>query len=194
MNSNEAQSRKPFDKWNGLALHSQFVYNDNSSKKLCTVTYDVTISATGGNIMLTIRCVEPEDKSFWFTLDKHISEKEFFRKVRDKTGYVLLQDTEPIGLLRYNLFWDNTPFCNLLYIAPAHQKKGLGKKLMLYWEDEMRALGYEWIMTSTQADEDAQHFYRKMGYQDAGALIINIPPAAQPAELFFIKAIETRQS
>ena len=106
MNSNEAQSRKPFDKWNGLALHSQFVYNGNSSKKLCTVTYDVTISATGGNIMLTIRCVEPEDKSFWFTLDKHISEKEFFRKVRDKTGYVLLQDTEPIGLLRYNLFWD----------------------------------------------------------------------------------------
>ncbi len=139
--------------------------------------------------MLTIRYVEPGDKSFWFTLDRHISETELDRKIRDKMGYVLLEDNAPVGLLRYNLFWDNTPFCNLLYIAPSHQHRGLGRKLMLHWEKEMKELGYEWIMVSTQADEDAQHFYRKMGYQDAGALVINIPQAAQPMELFFIKGL-----
>ncbi len=139
--------------------------------------------------MLTIRYAEPDDKAFWLTLDKHISDTELDRKIRDRMGYVLLQDDIPAGLLRYNLFWDNTPFCNLLYIAPAYQRRGFGKKLMLHWEKEMKELGYELLMVSTQADEDAQHFYRKIGYQDAGALVINISSAAQPMELFFIKAL-----
>ena len=139
--------------------------------------------------MLTIRHAVPEDKSFWFTLDKHISEREFNRKVRDKMGYVLLQDNTPVGLLRYGLFWDNTPFCNLLYIDPRCQRKGFGKMLMAHWEGEMKALGYSLVMVSTQSDEKAQHFYRKAGYQDAGSLVINIAGAAQPMELFFIKAV-----
>ena len=139
--------------------------------------------------MLTIRYAEPDDKAFWFTLDKHISNTELDRKIRDKMAYVLLEDNMPVGLLRYNLFWDNTPFCNLLYIAPSHQHKGLGRKLMLHWEKEMKEAGYEWVMVSTQADEDAQHFYRKIGYQDAGALVLNIPQAAQPMELFFVKPL-----
>lgn len=139
--------------------------------------------------MLTIRYVEPGDKAFWFTLDKHLSGMEFDRKIRDRMGYVLLEDNVPAGILRYNLLWDNTPFCNLLYIAPAHQHKGFGKALMLHWEEEMKRAGYEWVMVSTQSDEDAQHFYRKIGYQDAGALVISIPCAAQPMELFFTKTL-----
>lgn len=139
--------------------------------------------------MLTIRYVEPGDKDFWFTLDKHLSGMEFDRKIRDKMGYVLLEDNIPAGILRYNLFWDNTPFCNLLYIASACQHRGFGKTLMLHWEEEMKRAGYEWVMVSTQSDEDAQHFYRKIGYQDAGALVLNTPCAAQPMELFFTKVL-----
>jgi len=30
---------------------------------------------------------------------------------------------------------------------------------MTCWENEMRSLGYGVIMTSTQVDEEAQHFY-----------------------------------
>lgn len=139
--------------------------------------------------MLTIRYVEPGDKNFWFTLDKHISVTELDRKIRDRMGYVLLEDNVPAGLLRYNLFWDNTPFCNLLYIAPVHQHKGSGKALMLHWEEEMKQTGYNRVIVSTQVDEDAQHFYRKLGYQDAGGLVLNIPCAAQPMELFLTKVI-----
>ncbi|MCM1216333.1 MAG: GNAT family N-acetyltransferase [Lachnospiraceae bacterium] len=139
--------------------------------------------------MLTIRYAEPGDKPFWFTLDRHISETELDRKIRDKMCYVLLEDDIPAGLLRYNLFWDSTPFCTLLYIAPGHQRRGSGKKLLLHWEAEMKHFGYEWVMVSTQADEDAQHFYRKTGYQDAGALVLNLPQAAQPMELFFVKPL-----
>lgn len=49
--------------------------------------------------------------------------------------------------------------------------------------------GYDMLLTSTQVDEEAQHFYRKLGYKDCDSLIINIPKHGQPMELFLVKAI-----
>lgn len=139
--------------------------------------------------MSMIRHVQLADKDFWFSLDKHLSDSEFVKKIRDKMGYVLLDKNRPIALLRYNLFCDNTPFCTLLYVDPEYQRKGYGRELMEFWEDEMKSLDYRMIMTSTQVDEGAQHFYRKLGYKDSGGLIMNVPGFEQPMELFFVKAI-----
>ncbi|MGN0517843.1 MAG: GNAT family N-acetyltransferase [Acutalibacteraceae bacterium] len=75
--------------------------------------------------MLNIRYVKNSDKAFWFSLDKHLSEAEFANKVNTKRGYVMLENDKPIGLLRYNLFWDNTPFCTMLYIDYECQKNGI---------------------------------------------------------------------
>lgn len=138
---------------------------------------------------MEIRYVENSDKDFWFRLDKHLSEAEFEKKIRDKMGYVLLEDDKPIGLLRYNLFWDNTPFCTMLYVDWEYHGKGYGKALMSYWEDEMKNVGYGMIMTSTQVDEDSQHFYRKLGYKDAGGFVVNIPKYEQPMEMILIKEL-----
>ncbi len=132
-----------------------------------------------------IRHVENSDKEFWFTLDKHLSFAEFDSKVRNKQGYILCVDEKPIGILRYNLFWDNTPFCTLLYVEKAYQKQGYGRALMKFWENEMRSLGYRLLLTSTQADEDAQYFYRKIGYSDCGCLIL----CNQATELFLQKTL-----
>lgn len=139
--------------------------------------------------MAEIRYVQLEDKVFWYSLDKHLSEREFEKKVRDKQGYVLLEDGKPIGLLRYNLFWDNTPFCTMLIIDWNNHGKGYGKKLMEHWEKNMKSQGYGMIMASTQVDEEAQHFYRKLGYKDCGGFVIDITGYEQPMEMFMIKAI-----
>jgi ribosomal protein S18 acetylase RimI-like enzyme len=136
-----------------------------------------------------IRFVAPEDKSFWLSIDKHLSEAEFDKKVRDKQGYVLLIDEKPAGLLRYNLFWDNTPFCTLLFIEGQYQKRGYGCSLMEHWEKDMRAHGYGMVLTSTQVDEDAQHFYRKLGYKDCGGLTVDVPGYEQPMELIMVKQL-----
>lgn len=140
-------------------------------------------------IMTEIRYVKKEDEQFWYRLDKHLPGTEFEEKVRTKRGYVLLLEDMPVGLLRYSLFWDNTPFCNMLYIEKEYQRKGYGKLLMEYWENDMKEQGYAMLLTSTQVDETAQHFYRKQGYKDCGGLIIDIPRFAQPMEMFFIKEI-----
>ena len=66
--------------------------------------------------MIEIRYVQMSDREFWYSLDKHLPKQEFNNKVCNKRGYILSDDNKPIGLLRYNLFWDNTPFCTMLFI------------------------------------------------------------------------------
>ena len=139
--------------------------------------------------MVKIRYTEYSDKEYWFSVDQHMPESEFEHKVQTKRAYILCLNDKPIGLLRYNLFWDNTPFCTLLFIEEENQRKGYGKQLMEYWEQDMKRQGYGMLLTSTQVDETAQHFYRKLGYKDCGGFVIDIPAYAQPMELFLIKEI-----
>ena len=140
--------------------------------------------------MTEIRYAEEKDRDFWFRLDGYLAESEFIQKVARRQGYVLEVDGVPAGLLRYNLFWDNTPFCTLLYVEERCRGRGHGGALMRHWEADMKARGYGLLMTSTQVDETAQHFYRKLGYRDAGGLLLDAPGYEQPMELFLIKAID----
>ncbi len=139
--------------------------------------------------MISIQYVTDADKTFWYGLDANLSECEFHKKVRDKQGYVLFEDHVPKGLLRYNLFWDNTPFCTMLFVDWSAQRKGYGRMLMEYWENDMRNQGYGMIMTSTQVDEEAQHFYRKLGYKDCGGFTVDISGFEQPMEMFLSKGL-----
>lgn len=141
---------------------------------------------------MEIRHISERDQAFWFTLDHYLPEDQFRQKVRDKMGYVLLVNDVAVGLLRYNLFWDEHPFCTMLYVADSYQGKGYGRALMEFWENEMQQLGYRMLMASTQVDENAQHFYRKLGYQDAGSLLITVSEYQQPMEMFLIKGIEAK--
>ncbi len=133
--------------------------------------------------------VQSADREFWFSLDRHLPEREFENKILNKQGYVLLENNKAVGLLRYNLFWDNTPFCTMLLFDENYRGKGFGRKLVEFWEADMKKQGFGMLLTSTQVDENAQHFYRKLGYKDCGGLVIDIPRYAQPMELFMIKAI-----
>lgn len=99
--------------------------------------------------MVEIRYVQKTDKTFWYQMDQHLPEVEFENKVRTRRGYIILKDSEPIGLLRYNLFWDNTPFCTMLYINEKFRGRGYGSPLMEYWERDMKNQGYGMLLTST---------------------------------------------
>ena len=138
---------------------------------------------------MDIKYVNKENKEFWYQLDKHLPEAEFEKKIRDKQGYVLYEDGKPIGILRYNLFWDNTPFCTMLYVGNADQKKGYGRALMQFWEEDMKNRGYGMVMTSTRVDEQAQHFYRKLGYKECGGFTLDIPGFEQPMEMILTKEL-----
>jgi len=141
---------------------------------------------------IEMRPVTEEDRKFWFSLDEQLSESEFLLKIRDERGYVIIVDGEHGGVMRYNLIFDSFPFLTLINIEKRFQGKGVGKHAMLYWEKEMKKIGYKLIMTSTQINEEAQHFYRKLGYIDKGALFFDGTGYEQPQEVIMMKVLQKK--
>ena len=133
--------------------------------------------------MLEIRPATVSDMTLLLAYDRHVSTKQLARII--PLGHVLMAyaDQRFVGWLRYGLFWDEIPFMNMLYLLEDERGKGYGRELVRDWESRMARSGYERVMTSSQADEDAQHFYRKLGYRDAGVLLL----PEQAAEVFFVK-------
>jgi len=134
---------------------------------------------------MTIRHAETTDFSWLNEHDKWISAEILKRKIQQKEVFVVLENGELIGWLRYNLFWDNIPFMNMLYFLEAYRQKGFGRKTVRFWENEMKEKGFENVLTSTLSNEEAQHFYRKIGYKDIGGFNY----LDEPLEIIFHKSI-----
>ena len=120
-----------------------------------------------------IRIATAADLSFLAEHDHHITLAELDNAIR--LGRVLLLETaegKPVGWLRWNLFWDNTPFMDLLYLLEDYRMQGYGRALTRHWELLLREKGYTSAMTSTQANEGSQHFYRHLGYEDVGGFLL----------------------
>ncbi|AUN10357.1 GNAT family N-acetyltransferase [Clostridium botulinum] len=126
------------------------------------------------------------DFQFILDNDRHVSKQLIKNKLKEKEIMIAKdQDNKIIGWLRYSYFWDNIPFMNMLYINENYRNKGIGKKLVEFWEPEMKSKGYELVMTSTLSNEQAQHFYRKLGYKDVGSLLLD----DESLEIIFTKSI-----
>ena len=107
---------------------------------------------------MMIRHAEDKDLTWLKEHDEHISKDVLKKKIDLSEVYVVQIGDELVGWLRYNLFWDSIPFMNLICILEDYRSKGLGKKLVCFWENEMKEKGYDSVLTSTLSSEDAQHF------------------------------------
>lgn len=140
---------------------------------------------------MEIRYAETGDLEMIAEYDTHIAKAEMENAIARKRIILLFIDGKYEGWLRFNLFWDNIPFMNLLFIISEDQRgKGYGRKLVAFWEHEMAEQGYKFVMTSTQSDEEAQFFYRKLGYTDRGALVL----PKEPLEIIFYKKLSKNNS
>ncbi|NOU70408.1 GNAT family N-acetyltransferase [Paenibacillus sp. LMG 31458] len=118
--------------------------------------------------------------------DHHILQSLILPKIYGHEIYLLRNEEDiNIGWMRFGYFWDNTPFMNMIWVDEQYRSKGVGKQVVLFWEDEMQKKGFKLVMTSTLANENAQHFYRSLGYQDAGCLILE----NEPLEIILTKKI-----
>jgi ribosomal protein S18 acetylase RimI-like enzyme len=134
---------------------------------------------------IIVRYGEITDYYFIRKYEKYITNEILKNKIENKEVYVVQENENLIGWLRYNLFWDNVPFMNKIYILEKHRNKGIGKRLVKYWEGSMKRKGYKYTLTSTQSNEEAQHFYRKIGYTEIGGLKY----LDDPYEIIFCKEI-----
>ncbi len=133
-----------------------------------------------------IRYACPDDLDALQKADRHIRGTELEDCIRSKRILMMFSGETFIGWLRFGRFWDEIPFMNMLYFREEYRGKGYGARLVRFWEEEMRKSGTSLLLTSTRSDEQAQHFYRKLGYTDCGSLLL----PGEPAELFLLKRLE----
>ena len=132
---------------------------------------------------MTVRIATMNDLSRIVEQDRHISPEEL-KSLISLGRVAVAEDGESfLGWMRWNLFWDNTPFLNMLYLLEPHRGKGYGKTMMAWWEVEMDHQGFDTLMTSTASDEYAQHFYQKLEYTAVGGF--SLP--GESYELIFVK-------
>ena len=103
---------------------------------------------------------------------RHISKATFETKLKAGEYLLVFSDDVFVGWLRWGYFWDSIPSINMLMIDEGEREKGYGRRLVSDWEKLMREDGHEMVMTSTQSDEDAQHFYRRLGFVDRGSIML----------------------
>ncbi len=130
-----------------------------------------------------IRYADKNDFEQLSKYDKHICETELRNCIKEKRILIMFNDNIFVGWLRFNLFWDHIPFMNMLYFLENYRGKGYGSQLVSFWEKEMLKRKYKMFLTSTQSNEQAQFFYRKIGYVDCGSLLL----PDEPLEIILLK-------
>ncbi len=127
----------------------------------------------------------PDDLDFLAGEDHHVDRDVIRDKITRREIVVAYVEGSPVGFLRYGYFWDEIPFMNLLWVEGESRGKGYGTQLVSFWEREMRRLGHDSVMTSSLANERAQHLYRRLGYADVGSLLM----PDEPLEIVFLKEL-----
>ncbi len=73
-----------------------------------------------------IRYANLDDLDTIKVYDLHISEEELINALNLKRVLVMFENNKFVGWLRYNLFWDNIPFMNMLYFLEDERNKANG--------------------------------------------------------------------
>ena len=135
---------------------------------------------------MEIRLANRNDQQGVIKYDSHIHHNTVDKCIQDQLVYVLCDEENIVGILRYSLFWQSIPFLDLLYIDEAYRGKGYGRYMMDHWESVMQTMKYEYVMLSTQEDETAKYFYEKLGYRRIGAFL---PPDQDADEIMYLKML-----
>ena len=78
------------------------------------------------NHSVKIRFAEESDFEILSQHDKHISAEILKKKISDKNILIAEMEENFAGWLRYNLFWDEIPFMNMLFVIEKFRGIGIG--------------------------------------------------------------------
>lgn len=129
-----------------------------------------------------IRIAELADLSELSVMDHLLDSERVQEKIRRREILVCHEGERVIAFLRYSWFWDLLPFINLIWVEEEFRRERLGSLLIEKLAEETQEKNYKMILTSTQSNEDAQNFYRRIGFVDSGGLTIK----GEPLELLMI--------
>lgn len=135
---------------------------------------------------LSIRIGSIADFDLMSRYEHHITPEILKKCLSDNRILIGEVNGKFVGWLRWNHFWDIVPFMNMLHFEEDERGKGYGTKMVEYWENMLKSQGYFKVMTSSQQDEFAQHFYVKLGYNAIGGFMLH----GDPLEIIFEKRFD----
>jgi ribosomal protein S18 acetylase RimI-like enzyme len=77
---------------------------------------------------------------------------------------IAVQDTEPLGFASYSHLADDVYKLHKLYVLPATQGMGLGKKLLEFVKEEIKPLGAVALRLGVNRFNRALQFYERLGF------------------------------
>lgn len=116
-------------------------------------------------LVMHIRYASDNDLEYLIEHDLHVTVWVITLKIKSKEIYII-EWSERIWFLRWNLFRDNTPFVNTITIHDSYQRLWYWRKILSQFESDMKLKWYENIMTSSLSNEKWQFFRRSCWYKD----------------------------
>lgn len=126
-----------------------------------------------------------DDFPFVTTLAPGLQRPVFQRHVAAGRMQVIDAASAPVGFMKHDVLWETLPFLEIIMLVASCRGHGIGRRAVAQWEAEMAGQGHRVCAVSTQVNESAQHFWRKIGYTDCGVLTL----PHRPTELFLFKSI-----
>src|SRR5579884_1992648 len=132
-----------------------------------------------------LRAATERDFAFLRTFSTGPDDEKLRAQIRDGRLRIIESAGEPVGFLKFYVLWEVLPFIEVILVREDRRRHGIGRDAVRSWEREMAARSFRRVLISTQADETAQEFWRRIGYRDCGSLML---PGC-PAELFMFHDI-----
>lgn len=132
-----------------------------------------------------LRAATEQDFAFLRAISTGPDDETVRAQIRDGRLRIIESAGQPVGFLKFYVLWEILPFIEVLMVREDRRRCGIGREAVRAWEREMAARSFRRTLISTQADETAQEFWRRIGYRDCGSLTL----PGKPAELFMFREI-----
>ena len=119
-----------------------------------------------------VRFAGPEDLEWCVVGDIHVTEKVVRNKIVNDECVVVELDGQLIGYIRLEYLWSTVPYIGLIFVMEEYQNEGIGRKMLGFLEEHLRAHGHDVLMSSSQANEpNPQAWHRAAGFVECGIIL-----------------------
>ena len=137
----------------------------------------------------TVETASAQDLEWLLLSDEHIPQSTVRAKVSAGEYVVARTRSEPIGAMRFGLFWSAIPIVELIWVEEDHQREGVGSSLVRWLDDVARSKNCPIILSSSEDGEtDAHAFHLGVGFRRAGVLE-DMGHFQGVAEVFFVRDV-----
>jgi GNAT superfamily N-acetyltransferase len=137
-----------------------------------------------------LRAATEQDFPFLRAISTGPDDEKLRAQIREGRLRIIESVGGPVGFIKFYVLWEVLPFVEVILVREDRRRCGIGRDAVGSWEREMAARSFRRTLVSTQADETAQEFWRRIGYRDCGSLTF----PGKPAELFMFHDIGDRDS